>query len=163
MLSTAVTAGRQIMPKASWKALLIVGLLMPAAVSADDAKIPFASDLASQQLTPSSHAYWLDAGFASARQLPPTIHASGYSSKATAPVVDLDFRDPGAFARVSKVRELSLLTLAETGKTRLFFGVNFQGLFGFHFGARPRLGDERCVELARMPYLNSTTRGNVTR
>jgi hypothetical protein len=138
-------------------------LLLPAAVLADDARTATTDRYASQPLPETSQAYWLDTGYSSSWQLPPTAELSHYSSRATDVIADLDFRDPGPFARASKVRELSLLTLAETGKTRLFFGVNYDGLFGFHFGARPRLGDERCVELARMPYLTSASRGKVAR
>ncbi len=147
------------MHRASWM-VVVFSILIPAVALADDARIPAADRYSSNSLTESSLAHWLDAGNASAWQLTPTIEVPHYFSDAMDPIADLDFRDPGAFARVSKVRELSLLTLAEVGKARIFFGFNGEGLFGFHLGARPRLGDERCVELARMPYLNSTERGD---
>ena len=150
------------MRRANWM-VQIFSLLIPAAVLADDARTAAADSYSSNLLPDTSQAYRLDADNASSWQLPPTIELSQYSNRATDALADLQFRDPGAFARVSKVRELSLLTLAEVGKSRLFFGVNYEGLFGFHLGARPRPGDERCVELARMPYLNSATRGNVAR
>ena len=150
------------MRRANWM-VQIFSLLIPAAVLADDARTAAADSYSSNLLPDTSQAYRLDADNASSWQLPPTIELSQYSNRATDAIADLQFRDPGAFARVSKVRELSLLTLAEVGKSRLFFGVNYEGLFGFHLGARPRPGDERCVELARMPYLNSATRGNVAR
>lgn len=147
------------MHRASWT-VLVISLLIPAVAVADDARAPAADLYSMQSLTEYSQAHWLDTGYASSWRLPPTIGVPHDSSEATDPIADLDFRDPGAFARVSKVRELSLLTLAEVGKARLFFGVNDRGLFGFHLGARPRLGDERCVELARMPYLNSAEQDN---
>ncbi|MBT8068055.1 MAG: hypothetical protein KJO09_12510 [Gammaproteobacteria bacterium] len=150
------------MHRANWMVFLF-SFLIPAATLADDASTAAAASYSSNLLPESSQAYWLDAGYASSWQLPPTNELSRYSDQATAVIADLKFRDPGAFARVSKVRELSLLTLAEAGESRLFFGVNYEGLFGFHLGARPRLGDERYVELARMPYLNSATRDNVAR
>lgn len=150
------------MHRANWM-LFLFSFLIPAAVLADDARIAADSRYSSNLLPASSQAYWLDAGYASSWQLPPTGELSQYSRWSTDVIADLDFREPGAFARVGKVRELSLLTLAEVGESRLFFGVNYEGLFGFHLGARPRFGDERCVELARMPYLNSATRGNVAR
>jgi hypothetical protein len=56
-------------------------------------------------------------------------------------------------ARVSKLRNLSLLTLAEIGQTRLFLGVNDEGLVGLHFNALPRDSDGRYLEVVRMPYL----------
>jgi hypothetical protein len=141
--------------------VLVFSLLIPGAVLADEARTPAADVYSIQSLTEYSQAQWLDAGYASNWHLSPTIEVPHYSSEAMDPIADLNFRDPGAFARVSKVRELSLLTLAEVGKSRLFFGVNGRGLFGFHLGARPRLDDERCVELARMPYLTSTKRDNL--
>lgn len=148
------------MHRASWM-VLVFSLLIPGVVLADDARTPAAGKYSMQPLTEFSQAHWLDAGYASSWRLPPTIEVPHYSSEAADPIADLDFRDPGAFARVSKVRELSLLTLAEVGKARLFFGINGRGLFGFHLGARPRLGDERCVELARMPYLDNAERDNL--
>lgn len=148
------------MHKASWMAL-VFSVLIPAVILADDARTPVAGTYSLPPLTDSSQAYWLDAGLASSWRLTPTLEFPHYSSEATDPIADLEFRDPGAFARVSKVRELSLMTLAEVGKTRLFFGINDAGLFGFHLGARPRFGDERCVELARMPYLNNAERDSL--
>ena len=150
------------MRRANWMVFLF-SVLLPAAVLADDASLAATDSYSSNLLPASSLAYQLDADNASSWQLPPTIELSPYSERATDVIADLQFRDPGAFARVSKVRELSLLTLAEVGKSRLFFGVNYEGLFGFHLGARPRHGDERCVELARMPYLNSNEYGDFAR
>jgi hypothetical protein len=39
------------------------------------------------------------------------------------------------------------------GQTRLFLGVNDDGLVGLHFNLFSRAGDERYLEVARMPYL----------
>ena len=64
----------------------------------------------------------------------------------------LEFQDSSAIGRARKVRSLSLLTLAEFKKTRLYLGVNKRGLLGLHFNAAIRSGD-RCLEVARMPYL----------
>ena len=150
------------MRKANWM-VHIFSLLIPAAVLADDARTTAVDSDSSALLPEPSLAYRLDADNASSWQLPPTVELSRYANQATDVIADLRFRDHGTFAGVSKVRELSLLTLAEVGKSRLFFGVKNDGLFGFHLGARPRLGDERYVELARMPYLNSATPGNVAR
>lgn len=150
------------MHRAIW-IVLVFSLLIPAVVLADDARTAAADSYWSNSLSEPSHAHWLIGDSMSAWPLPPTFEVPRYSSNVAVPISDLDFRDPGAFARVSKVRELSFLTLAELGKTRLFFGVNYEGLFGFHLGARPRLGDERCLELARMPYLNSNEQGHFAR
>lgn len=150
------------MQRASWMVVLF-SFLVPAAVLADDARTAAAERYSPSPVLESSPTYWLDAGHAPGWRLPAATEFATYSNRTTDVIADLQFREPGAFARVSKVRELSLLTLAEVGKSRLFFGVNFEGLFGIHLGARPRLGDDRCVELARMPYLNNATRGTVAR
>ncbi len=60
-------------------------------------------------------------------------------------------------ARVSKLRNLSLLTLAEVGQTRLFLGVNDDGLVGLHFNRFSRADDTRYLEAARMTYLKKST------
>lgn len=141
------------MQRASWMVLVVVSLLLPAVVLADDARTAVADDSQTNLIALSTAAYWQEPGYASRWQLSAPLESATDAAESMQPIASLDFRDPGALARVSKVRELSLLTLAEVGKTRLFFGVNNDGLFGIHLAARPPIGDERCVELARMPYL----------
>jgi hypothetical protein len=75
------------------------------------------------------------------------------------PITNLLFQDMGAFARVSRFRYLSLLTLAQSGQTRLFLGVNEHGLMGLHYGAFPRRKDDSHLELVRMPYLKNAETG----
>jgi hypothetical protein len=64
----------------------------------------------------------------------------------------LEFQDSSTLGQARKIRSLSLLTLAEFKKSRLYFGVNKRGLLGLHFNAATRSND-RCLEVARMPYL----------
>jgi len=71
-------------------------------------------------------------------------------------IAEFNFQDDSALARVSKLRNLSLLTLAEIGQTRLFLGVNDDGLVGLHFNLFSRAGDARYLEVVRMPYLQKT-------
>ncbi len=143
------------MQRFSWRVLVVIVLLGPAVVLADDA-VTYLTDNQQADLSAlSSEMYWREPGYASYWQISALAEAAVEINEAAHPIASLDFRDPGAFARVSKVRELSLLTLAEVGATRLFFGVNNDGLFGIHLGALPPLGDERCVELVRMPYLKN--------
>lgn len=68
-----------------------------------------------------------------------------------------EVRDDSLLVRLSKVRNLSLLTLSETPRTRLFIGVNADGLVGLHFVAFSRAGDERYLSVARLPYLRKKT------
>ena len=65
---------------------------------------------------------------------------------------ELEFHDSSAMGRARKIRSLSLLTLAEFKKSRLYLGVNQRGLLGLHFNTAQQSGD-RCLEVARMPYL----------
>ncbi len=65
---------------------------------------------------------------------------------------ELEFLDLSAIGRVRNIRSLSLLTLAEFKKSRLYIGVNKRGLLGLHFSAAKQ-SDARCLEVARMPYL----------
>lgn len=76
-----------------------------------------------------------------------------YSTDWSQPFVNVAFQDSGTLARVSRFRSLSLLTFAEIGQSRLFLGVNNDGLVGLHFRAFRRQEHERHLEVARMPYL----------
>ena len=67
---------------------------------------------------------------------------------------DLEFRDSSVLGNFSKLRTLSFVTLAESGPTKLFLGVNDDGLVGLHFAFFSKRGTDRTLELARMPYLN---------
>lgn len=66
----------------------------------------------------------------------------------------LDFQDSSTVGRASKLRSLSLLTLAQFKKSRLFLGINSRGVLGLHFNAA-NPGDDRSIEVARMPYLRN--------
>lgn len=68
---------------------------------------------------------------------------------------DFEFRDNSILGRVSELRGVSFLTLAESGRSRLFIGVNDDGLAGLHFGAFRYHSGENYIELVRMPYLES--------
>jgi len=60
------------------------------------------------------------------------------------------FRDTSVLDRISKLRNVSFLTLARTDRTRLFLGVNKDGVVGLHFNARARLRDDHVLELASL-------------
>jgi hypothetical protein len=81
------------------------------------------------------------------------VEAATYLDDWPRPIADIDFQDGSAMARVKKLRNLSLVTVAEIGRTRLFLGVNNDGLVGLHFNVFSRAGDERYLEVVRMPYL----------
>ena len=60
------------------------------------------------------------------------------------------FRKDSTLERIGRLRNLSFLTLARTQRTRLFVGVNEDGLVGLHFNTLSRYGDDRVLELARL-------------
>ena len=60
------------------------------------------------------------------------------------------FRSDSVIDRLGKLRNLSFVTLARTQRTRLFLGVNEDGLVGLHFNTLSRYGDEGVLELASL-------------
>lgn len=80
---------------------------------------------------------------------------AGFADDQTQPMNNFDFQDSSILGRASKLRSLSFLTLAEPGKSRLFLGVNEDGLVGLHFRAFSSHRDARYLELVRMPYLKN--------
>ncbi len=141
------------MPKASWMTLLTIGMLLSAAGFADDAKSSNTDSEPLPEVTLSVEALHAESGYTSRWHLFDSVEAMAYSDDWPRAIADFDFRDDSALARVSKLRNLSLLTLVEIGQTRLFLGVNDDGLVGLHFSALPRDGGERYLEVVRMPYL----------
>ncbi len=71
-------------------------------------------------------------------------------------VESFDFDDKSSLERITKLRSLSLVTFAETNNTRLFLGVNKEGMVGLHFSAFPRYGKDRHLSLWSMPYVSKT-------
>lgn len=150
------------MQKANWMILCVFGSLLPIAVFAEDTSTSDADAPRLPVVASAPETLPLDSLYSSRWKLSHPVETMTYSNESSAPIESFVFQDPGAFSRVSKLRELSLLTLAEVGSTRLFLGVSDEGLLGIHLGALPRLGDERCLELVRMPYLNSIRRDGTT-
>jgi hypothetical protein len=142
------------MQKAS-RMLLVVFFLLPTVGFADTAESVLTNHQKADLDSLFLRKNWQASSDVSYSQFPGSTQPRYYPNDELPVIASLDFRDPGAFSRVSKLRELSLLTLAELGETRLFFGVNDNGLFGLHLGARPLPGNDRSIELARMPYLRS--------
>ena len=87
--------------------------------------------------------------------LTPAYVQSSHEQDLSSSLEKLHFQDSSAVGRASRLRSLSLLTLAQFRKSRLFLGVNDRGILGLHFNAAKR-GDDRCLEVARMPYLRDT-------
>ncbi len=142
------------MCKASWTAKLVLGMLLPVASLADD-KDSSSSPNAQQPVIPLSTQELLSQSqYASRWQLQHPINATGYSGSWQQQMADFNFQDESALERISRLRAVSLLTIAEFGPTRLFFGINHDGLLGLHFNPLPRNDDERDLEVIRLPYLD---------
>jgi hypothetical protein len=140
------------MNKAMWVTLLATGML-PAAGYADDAKVSNTDGESPPQAMPSVEASHAKLAHTFPSHLLHPGEAITYLDDWPRPLAKFDFQDDSALARVSKLRNLSLLTVAEFGRTRLFLGVNADGLVGLHFKRFSRAGDARYLEVVRMPYL----------
>ena len=142
------------MLKASRMTLLTIGMLLSAASLADDAHSSDSDDAPLPEVTFNVDTLLAESRYAVRWQMNPPVEAIPGSDDWSQPIADFRFRRSGALARVSKLRSLSLLTLAEVGQVRLYLGVNEDGLVGLLFNDYLRDGDERYFEVARMPYLD---------
>lgn len=141
------------MLNANWMVLLIVGTLLPAAAFADDATVSRGDSEPVPNPARSLESLQAQSAYAPRWQLTHPIETMAYADDWSGPMNDFDFQDSGILGRASKLRGLSFMTLAELGRTRLFLGVNKEGLVGLHFRAFANRSNGRYLELARMPYL----------
>jgi hypothetical protein len=118
--------------------LMFIGLLPLSVALADSAYSPDRLDDSSPQTTATAQA-----------SMPLMIPDARFPFSS---LNELTFHDSSAFGRAKNIRSLSLLTLAEFKKSHLYLGINKRGLFGLHFNATQQ-SDARCLEVARMPYL----------
>lgn len=143
------------MYKAKWIGRITIGMFLSAMSFADEVK--FSDAITDQQTaeTVTLESLLAKSPYAPRWQQFDPAKAASYTSTLHQPIADIDFQDSSVLGRVSKLRNLSLLTLAETGGTRLFLGVNDDGLVGLHFIGIPKRGSDRYLSLARMPYLKN--------
>jgi hypothetical protein len=146
------------MVKASWMAWLTIGLLWSAAGFSDDVQSSKTDGELLPVVTLSVETMLEESEYPSRWRPFHPAEATAYSDGWLRPIADFDFQDASVLSRVSKLRGLSLLTLAEFGQTRMFLGVNEEGLVGLHFDAFPHNGGDRYLEVVRMPYLRKTSR-----
>jgi hypothetical protein len=69
------------------------------------------------------------------------------------PMDDVSFRDGSKLGRLKSIRQLSILTFTDNGSSRLYLGVNEEGIFGIHMSFLARKHSDRFAEVLRMPYL----------
>ncbi len=134
---------------------LMIGLLLSSAAIAEEVEPP-APGTDRQLVMPAPIDELLArSGYESRWQITdpivPVYETTDWSQK----LVQIDFQDSSALSRVGRLRSLSLLTLAEIGRTQVFLGVNDDGLVGLHFKAFDRRDRERHLELLRMSYLKN--------
>lgn len=139
--------------KASRLAHLTLYLLLSSAVSADDANLPDTGRGSLPVTTPSLDALLAESEYGRRWQLVDPVEAVTYTENWTRPITSFRFEHTSTISRLGKLRNLALLTVAETRRTRLFVGVNADGLVGVHFYVVNPSDDERYLELVRMPYL----------
>ena len=142
---------------ANWKALLVMAALLPITTLADDkgdTLIESATHTPALLPTDALHADLLRRP---SWQIAYPDFAQNHADHWRQPLADFDFLEGSALMRMSRLRSLSLLTLANFGKSRLFLGVNDEGFVGLHFNALSRAADERYLEFLRMPYVDETT------
>ena len=148
------------MLKASWMAVLTIGMLLPAAAIADEEAHSSTDNEARPVETLSVDPLHTESLYPSRWQLSHSFAEIAYSDDWSQPIADFDFEDASALARVGKLQSLSLLTLAEVGQTRVYLGVNDKGLVGLHFNVFVRDLAGSSLEMARMPYLKETEPGD---
>lgn len=141
------------MCKAGRMLVITLAATLSLAAIADDATDEAVGQQPPAEVTASVEALLSSPEYAFGWALPSSLEPFPYSDTRLQPVADFSFQDSSALGRVSKLRYLSLFTLMETGQTRLFLGVNDDGLLGLHFNAVSEGRDERFLELVRMPYL----------
>ena len=133
-------------------ALLTVGVLISAVSLAEEPEKADASDpvLPSTSLLPESllsDSEW---------RLPYASSEIVYAGLSSNPQFEIEFKDNSTLKQLSKLRNLSLMTLSEKWNSQVFIGVNEEGLVGLHFTWLPRRNTDHILELARLPHLKES-------
>ncbi len=140
-------------PIAQVGAVLSSLLLFSSAVSADESKATYTAASLPIVSSMSATAFLDELGHSSLWRLPEPVNLIALADPHPHPLNELHFEDSDLVSRLSKLRGLSVLTMAEVGPARLFFGVNDEGLVGLHFNTGASDPGDIHVEVLRMPYL----------
>ena len=89
-------------------------------------------------------------------RLPDTASEIVYTNIPTKPLFEVEFQDSNTLKQLSKLRNLSFVTLADKWNSQLFLGVNRDGLVGLHFTLIPRKNRDQMLELSRLSYLKDS-------
>ncbi len=129
-------------------AAVIVGIGAVGVCPADENGIETATDKAAQTDVRSIEDLLDASGYLNNRVEPLAL---GYTLDTAEIDLDLDFEDNSSLlGRLKRVRSLSLLTISSHRKSRLFLGVNEDGLLGLHLTASQAVSNDRTVELASL-------------
>jgi len=114
-----------------WKSLVCVCALLPAAGIADDA---------------------VDRLYESRWALTHVTDSATYIDEwpQSSATFDIDVDDGSSIMRVTKIRSLSLLTLAGDEQSKWFLGINEDGIVGVHFRGFTRNGAKRHLDVAAL-------------
>lgn len=153
------------MRKARWITLSAIGLMLSTASAAEETDPGEATDTHSPLPAEviSGDDFFDELQRAWRWQAPPADPTFVYTDRTIEPLDDFEFREGSSIERVARIRSVSLLTLAEIGESRLFFGVNDSEMIGIHFGAVTRDDSERHLEMARVPWLAKSDTDDATR
>lgn len=127
-------------------------LLATTAVAEDDEALYTPASL-SLTSSISTTAYLDELGHSSLWRLLEPVDLIALAELQPHPLNELHFEDSDIVSRLSKLRGLSMLTMAEVGEARLFLGVNDEGLVGLHFNTGASDPGDVHIEVLRMPYL----------
>lgn len=140
-------------PIAQTGAVLSALLLLSSAVSADESEASYTAASLPITSSISATAFLDDLGNSAEWRLPEPVDLIALAELQPHPLHELHFEDSDLVSRLSKLRGLSMLTMAEVGPARLFLGVNDEGLVGLHFNTGADDPGDVHVEVLRMPYL----------
>ena len=139
--------------KTKWIVLLPLGILLAAESLADDSDTAAVDGEQIPRQMSTAIAADAERQFSYLWQMRYPVALTTFPEDWPATIDDFDFQDTSMYGRVSRLRNLSLLTLAEFGQRRLFLGVNEDGVVGVHLGAFSEKNDQRYLEVVRLPYL----------
>lgn len=155
MLEELFEPGSSVVRIANPISLFLVSVFLAPLVLAEDKSTTVTNELATSG---SATNIWLaDLALVVVQTEPQYRSASSLPLGASStPMIDLELKEVPALKRISRLRNLSLLTLANKGQMRFFLGVNADGLVGLHITLLSRRDEGRIFEMLRMPYLRQS-------
>lgn len=118
--------------------LATIGMLLSVASFADDETLSSSDDESLPAVTLDVAVLLTESRYGTRWQIIHPIDALDYSDEWPRPIADFNFRQDSTLERLSGLRNLSLLTLMKVGRSRLYLGLNEDGLVGIHLNAAPR-------------------------